>query len=250
MSMAQEIAGEIDAEHVTENRARVPADVLNLRWVYAHFPLAWEFSSGKWIPELTQISFRKGLNGQAEDSSFNQHKQHIVNKGGVVIEQTNPRLGPYKNYRRSFPAFNSQTKQVGTYFASMFETPTVIGTRHAKWTIDTKGYADFRQYLVTKGIIESIDASVVEAKIDEKRGLLDHLKSLSSNQLRAERILQLEALITAMEESLLAMESEAAPVTLSGEVDTDASDASDNILDVADGPTPTPAPRRKPGKRS
>jgi len=120
MSMAQEIAGEIDAESVTETRSRVPADVLNLRWVFAHFPLAWEFSGGGWIPELTQISFRKGLNGQSEDSNFNQHKQHVVNKGGTVIEQNHPRLGPYKNYRRAYPAFNSQTKQVGTYFASMF----------------------------------------------------------------------------------------------------------------------------------
>lgn len=243
MSIAQEIAGELDAETVSETRARVPADVLNLRWVYAHFPMAWEFRAGEWIPELTQISFRKGLNGQGEDSNFNPHKQHIINKGGVVIEQSNPRLGAYKNYRRAYPAFNSQTKQVGTFFASMFETPTVIGNRHAKWSLDTKGYADFRAYLVKKGIIEPIDASVIEAKIDERRGLVEHLKSLSANQLRSERIAALEKTIEEMEASLAALDSGVDAVVPTGDIDADESDPLDAL-------PPTPAPRRKPGRKS
>lgn len=241
MSIAQELLGEIVQENITEARARVPVDVLNLMWTWAHFPLAWEFVGGKWLPELSQISFRKGLNGQADDGNTAAPKHHIAAKGGVLIEPSNPRLGKYRNYIRRFPAYNAASKQTGTYFASMFETPTVIGGRHAKWTIDTAGYNAFREFLVEKGLIESIDPSVVAAKIEEKRGLVDHLKSLPTNQLRAERILSLEKMIEQMEASLDSVEGTA--IAPEGEVNIEPESDAESAES-----TTKPAPRRRPGK--
>lgn len=248
MAIAQEIFGEVVQDQAAEAKARIPVDNLNLAWVYAHFPMAWEYKGGRWLPELSQVGFRKGLNGQPEDGSTAAPKAHIVAKGGTVIEQGNTRLGPYKNYLRRFPAFNSASRQTGTYYASIFEKPTVIGGRFARWTLDTKGYDDFRAYLVEKGLIESIDATVVQAKIDEKQGLVDHLKNLPSNPLRAERIAGLEKLVAGMMDSLSTFgEKEEEYVSDLDEGGTDV-DPLDGLL--GDAVAPTPAPRRKPGKRS
>lgn len=249
MAIAQEIIGEVVQDQAAESKARIPVDNLNLSWVYAHFPMAWEFKDGRWLPELSQIGFRKGLNGQPEDGSTAAPKAHVIAKGGTVIEQGNARLGPYKNYLRRFPAFNSQSKQIGTYYASMFEKPTVIGGRFARWTLDTKGFDNFRAYLVDKGLIEALDATVVAAKIEEKQGLIDHLKNLPATPQRSERIVVLEKLVAEMVKSLDAYESHEVAFELEeDELSPDVETALDDLLGEA---TPkVSAPRRKPGKRS
>lgn len=233
----REVLGEIVEDAVQEARARVPVDNLNLSWMYAHFPLAWEFKAGKWLPELAQISFRKGLNGSASDGDTAAPRAHIVAKGGTLIDSGNARLGKYKNYLRRFPAFSSQSKQTGTYYASMFETPTVIGGRFAKWKLDTVGYDAFREYLVTKGILENIDLSVIEAKIDALSGTIDHLKNLPTNTLREERIREFEQQLEGMVASMEKFEATSFQ-----------SEPEEGDMEELDAAPPTPSSRRKPGK--
>lgn len=239
---AQQLAGEVVNEAQTDAKARIPVEILNLQWVWCHFPLAWEFKDGMFLPELAQVSFRKGLNGQPEDGAFSAHKQHVTKKGGNLIEPTNQRLGKYKNYLRKFAAYSSTSRATGFYFCSMFETPTLLGGRTVKWTFDGKGFDEFRRYLLDKGIVESIDASIVASKIEEAENFRDHLKSLPRTHLRDENIDKLDDKIEAMRAYLEKMDSTEAVPEAAIEVEPD--EASDKASDNGEN-----TPRRKPGTK-
>lgn len=190
---------------------RVPVDVINLVWNYCHYPMSWTFKDGEWLPELTQLSFRKGLNGQGEDGDYRMPKMHAMNKGGVVIEPGNPRLGKHRGYLVTVPAFLKDTQSPGRFYCSKWETPTVLGNRTVKWRTDTVGYREFLLHLVDSGIIEPISRIAIEAKIDELSGRIDHLMSMPQNPLSDLTIERLKKDLEGMTKSLDSYEDEYQP---------------------------------------
>lgn len=200
-SSVQEIVPQPDLSGSAGTVTRVPATVLNLVWEYVHYPTAWEFVKGEWLPQLGQLNFRNGLNGQAEGSP-NAARQHAMGKGGTVIPPNHPKLGRFRNYRCSVPAYDPNSGAVGSYFCAAWEHPTMVGNRNVRWDVDDAAYADFRRALVSAGILEPISTVVAETKIDQLASTLDHLRALPTNGQRAGRIAAAEALLAAMQDSL------------------------------------------------
>lgn len=201
MSQAQTIKPTPITEAASQVR-RVPVDSLNMVWVYCHFPMSWAFKDGKWIPELSKLAFRKGLNGQENDGDYRAPKMHAESKGGVIIEPTSPRLGKHKGYLVTVPAVIRDTGAVGKFYCSKWESPTVLGQRNVKWNIDSKGYEEFLDHIVDTGIIEPISRVAAEAKIDFVEGQIEHLMSLSTTELREKNIKKMTSELEKMRASL------------------------------------------------
>jgi hypothetical protein len=200
--MANQIKSTPVTDAVSDDIKRVPVDVLNLRWVYCHYPTAWTFKDNSWVPELTQICFRNGLNSQSQDGDYSGPELHIAKKGGTIIRPNHPKLGKHKSYLVTVPAVKTDTRALGKFYCSKWESPTVIGGNVVKWKSDTKGYHEFLTHLVDSGIIEPISSAVVESKIDMVRGQIDNLMSQPSNEFRKATIAHLEAQLEGMIESL------------------------------------------------
>jgi hypothetical protein len=196
-SNVQEIVPQPDLSSAAGTITRVPATVLNLVWEYVHFPTAWDFVDGEWLPQLSQLNFRNGLNGQT-DGSPNAARQHVLGKGGTLIPPTHPKLGKFRNYRCSVPAYDPNSGAVGNYYCAAWERPTMVGNRNVRWDVDRAAQTDFRRLLVSAGIVEPISRVVAETKIDQLAGTLDHLRALPTNGQRASRIQAAEALLDAM----------------------------------------------------
>jgi hypothetical protein len=207
MSSVQELVSMPDNTGNAGQTARVPVSTLNLKWVFTHYMTAWVFEGGAWLPDLTRLSFRDGLNGQS-DGNTNAPKAHAQSKGATVIEPGNGKLGPYKAYRHTLPAYDPNTKAAGTYFNSMWEKPTLIGPggRNVRWTFDQKGYDAFRALLVTNGVIEPITRVVAEGKVEALRSMVDNLKGLPRNTQRDEKIAAMIKMADEMEASLDSIE--------------------------------------------
>lgn len=201
MSIVQEIVSQPDTSNAAGGVTRVPVSVLNLSWVFTHYPTAWTYEGGEWLPELSRLSFRDGLNGQANGNT-NAPKAHATNKGATIIEPSNPKLGAFKNYRHTIPAVDPNSGAVGTYFCAAWEKPTMVGNRNVRWDVDGAALAAFRRLLVTAGLVEPISRVVAEGKIDAMEGTLDHLQALPRNIQRDARMAAMAASIDAMRASL------------------------------------------------
>ena len=167
---------------------RVPVDVLNLQWVYCHYPLSWTLVEGEWLPELTQLSFRRGLNGQADDGDTRAPKMHAVSKGGTIIEPNNKKLGKHAGYLVSVPAIIANTQATGKYYCSKWETPTILGNRNVNWRTDIKGYREFLRHLVMSSIVEPISKVAVITKINTLSNNIENLQSQPTNTTRQTNI--------------------------------------------------------------
>ena len=200
-SSVQEIIPQPDMAGAGGTVTRVPATVLNLVWEYVHYPTAWDYVGSEWLPQLAQLNFRNGLNGQSEGTPH-AARQHAMGKGGTVIPPNHPKLGKFKNYRATVPAYDPNSGAIGQYYCAAWERPTMVGNRNVRWDCDAAAFTEFRRTLVTSGIIEPISAVVAETKIDQLAGMLDHLRALPTNGQRAARIAAAEALLDAMRASL------------------------------------------------
>ena len=181
---------------------RVPVDVLNLKWCYTHYPSNWTHEDGEWLPDLTRLSFRNGLNGQTNDNT-DVPKAHAAKKGCVIIEPTHPRLGRFRNYRHQIPARDPNSGAMGTYYPSMFETATMVGARTVRWNFDAPAFREFRRLLVEIGLIEPISRVVAEGRIATVRNIIDQLQQIPQHSTsRDERIAKMIASADAMEASL------------------------------------------------
>lgn len=215
----------IQSTPVTEAGAaikRVPVEVLNLQWVYCHYPMAWTYVDGEWLPELTQLSFRKGLNGQADDGDFRAPKMHAVAKGATLIEPNHPKLGKHRGYLVTVPGIIANTGAVGKYYCSKWESPTVLGARNVSWKSDIKGYREFLRHLIDSGIIEPVSRVAVESKISSISYNIEQLQSQPVNQFRQANIDRMSKLVEEMTASLDEIEEPFEPEEISIESEEDA----------------------------
>lgn len=183
---------------------RLPVESINLSWCYTHYPTAWVFEDGHWLPSLSQLSFRAGLNGQKEDGNTTVPEAFATQKGATVLPPGMARLGKYKDYRTAIPAY-SKGGTIGTFYGSMWDRWTVDGGR-ATNKFDIAGFQEFRAFLVERGIIEPITSATAEFVIDFKENLLNNLMGLPQTPLRMKTIADLQALVDAMRASLADIE--------------------------------------------
>lgn len=203
----QEFVGAPDTAGEGGQKPRLPVEVINLTWCYTHYPSSWAFEGGEWLPLLTRLSFRRGLNGQAEDGDSTIPEAHASKKGATIIKVGHPKLGPFKNYRTKIPAYMQNGGAIGDFFGTMWDHWKVVG-RKPKNKFDYDGFRAFRKHLVTAGIVEPISATVADSIVETLENNITNLKNLPSTPSRAERITELTALASAMRESLENIEEE------------------------------------------
>lgn len=205
MASVHQFVGAPDTTGEGGDTPRLPVEVINLTWVFTHYVTSWAFEEGEWLPLLTRLSFRKGLNGQPEDGDTTMPEAHCAKKGGQVIKPGSPKLGMFKNYRTKIPAYKSDTGTPGDYFGTMWDRWSVVG-RKPRNKFDFKGFRDFRSHLVDNGVIEPITRQVAETIIETMEANVSNLKIQPNSPARAERIAAFEKQIEAMSASLDSIE--------------------------------------------
>jgi hypothetical protein len=124
-----------------------------------HHPFSWELvkhaDKWTWLPTFGQLHEIAGVNGieetpQGPDSTV--ARMRLQDAGQTVIDREYGYLARY------------ETVYGGYYYRLRWDVPKVIG-RKLFWNTDQDGYNDWRQALVTEGIIDAPEIEVVQTKI-------------------------------------------------------------------------------------
>ena len=183
------------ANPATEEIA-LPAEMANHPFIYAHAPHAWEYDSERgFLPSLSEITSKPGINGVGDDGKIARvigwfHDE----KGGILIEPTDDRLGPWKHYVASFPC------QGGRKHYCFRDCGFVVLPRGRVIVEDHSAeMRDFRQHIRDSGIVAPMDPVVFDLLMErEGRGLRRLEIEVAGNRRLPEAVVAKRARMDAM----------------------------------------------------
>jgi hypothetical protein len=166
----------------------IRTNIHGARFLYVHYAFGWEFvdddkvlSDGNgWLPVLSEIKGVAGANGVVEDGKrviMTKAVAAAMEKGGIVIDPKDPRLGPYQHYVCSY-----DLRGGGKYFVNSFQEATVLPTDVVLWNGDDVApeWNKFRAHL-RDHILEPMMPEVYKQKLDVERQLLTSLEDRAAS---------------------------------------------------------------------
>jgi|APGre2960657404_1045060.scaffolds.fasta_scaffold50816_2 hypothetical protein len=196
------------------------------RWFYSHFPTGWEFvegADGGFLPILDEQISTAGVNGVRAVLDRNGRpigvddaplRTGLARKGAVILEPTDHRLGPWKNYVRAYPCVGGGKAWVFAVERTPGKvegvTYTILGNGAAVAHDAAALFREFRRWLVDNGIIPQIPQPVYVQLMEVERTALERtINAATSNphlaagvKARQDRIKRMEKAWAALTESL------------------------------------------------
>ena len=194
----------------------LPASEVRPRWFYSHFPTGWEFVDGMgFLPILDEQISTSGVNGVRAIHDRNGRflgvddaplRTGLQRKGAIILEPSDHRLGPWKNYVRAYPCVGGGKAWV---FAVERTTGKVEGVTY---TILANGAAvahdaidlfrEFRAWLVSNGVIPQIPQPVYAQLMEiEQTALNREINAATTNPHLSERVEKRQERIARMEKA-------------------------------------------------
>lgn len=147
---------------------RLPAKYANHRFVFVHYPQGWSWVDGMgFLPDLSRIVAMPGVNGVARDGKANKAMAGSIEKGGLAIGMTDPRLGKWRPYMGSYP-----TKSGAPHWCFVKQTFTVLPGGNVREDDRSADFNEFRKHILDAGICYPMDEVVFNERIEiENRGI-------------------------------------------------------------------------------
>jgi len=142
----------------------------NAMWRYKAHAARWDWSEDYgWYPVLGRWHMDNGLDGVSITAKGYQGlgvaRQRNMDRGWMIIELGDNRLGKFANYLQSF-----QTVKGRPHYISIFHRPEVQG-KLVDWQFDTVGYKEFLDLIVESGVIPPLNEMIKRGKIrNQQRG--------------------------------------------------------------------------------
>ena len=162
----------IEDDNAVESPTELPIK-RNEKFILTHSDSQWFHTTAGWLPQLSEVPLKPGANGitgmdhKRDPSAF---LGAMMRSGGVVINPRDPRLGPYKNYVRSYPC-----KGGAKYYVLPWMRPEVLNNR-VSWITDSKGHYGFLQYLVDQGLIEDMKPIALRRALEVQEKRIENLE--------------------------------------------------------------------------
>ena len=216
-----------------DDSSKLPAKYANYRFLFVHYPKGWGFNEADgFMPELSEIVAMPGANGIGDDGKLSKAIGGSVQKGGVIINPQDGRLGEWVNYVASYPCRNGRK-----HYCFKSVEFDILSDGDVKQRDTSKDYRRFLAHIRDGGFIAPMSEAVYNGLLEvEGRGLERCIKAASNNPHRAPQVEAKQKRIEAMRAAWLAMNGEATPVgSMSGAKDESAALAAELGGAPADG---------------
>lgn len=149
-----------------QDERRLPQKYTNQRFVYVHYPAGWSFDPVLgFLPDLNTIVAKKGVNGVGEDGRMNKPIAGSIQKGGIVINPADRRLGEWHNYVGSYDTVN------GKHWCFKACRFTILPGGNVSQNDNSAEFAAFRKHILDAGMCNSLEEPVFNElrEIERKR---------------------------------------------------------------------------------
>lgn len=188
------------AESVAETK--LPPEFRNHPFIFVHYPTAWEWDaeSKRFLPSLSQIVLRPGVNGVGDDLSPRRAIGGSVAKGGVVVRPEDSRLGEWQNFVTRYPVRTPTGKGEAWHYCFRSQEFAVLPNGQAAVIEGSEDFRRFRAHLLDAKIIDEPGAVMVRAVVEvERRGLERKVREARDNPHRASEVEAKRERLAAME---------------------------------------------------
>lgn len=153
MSSIVQPRAEVYRPHDSVEATRLPIKD-NAPFTLVHYPGAWEWDDTllDFLPCLSEVSHRPGVNGIGDDGKPTRALGGAVGKGGTLIPPGDARLGKWRNYVTRYATTNGKY-----YYCFAGTTFAILPGGQARPVDGSTNYRAFRQHLVKSGILAPID---------------------------------------------------------------------------------------------
>ena len=149
-------------------------DKQSFKFVYVHFPKSWIYDVDRgFLPDLTKMIARPGLSGVKKDGSMTLALANVREKGGVVLDPKDERLGPYLDYVHFYPIRGG-----GKYYVDFNKAATVLPNDEIIWNKSElrETWYEFLEFVrgttLVRPMIREIYLAIREKELDKLNGLL------------------------------------------------------------------------------
>ena len=215
---------------------RLPGKYANDRFIFVHYPTAWEFDDVRgFLPTLSQIVAKPGANGVTQDGRMNKALAGSIEKGGNPIQPEDARLGPWRKHVASYPTATG--RKHWCFFTMRYD---ILPGGRVMLRANPESFADFRMYLRDHGVVAPMEESVYEMLLAmEQKGYERASNRGAEKPHLADLAVKRKARIEAMQKAWggPALDTDAPIGTLAPSTD-EALDA-EELATMAGAPTPT-----------
>lgn len=144
------------------------------RFIYIHYPKSWIYDLERgFLPDITKIIARPGLCNVRRDGNMTLALAQVREKGGVILDPKDERLGQYMDYVHFYPIRGG-----GKYYVDFNKAATVLPNDEIIWNKSElrDSWYDFLLYVrgttLVRPMIREIYLSLREKEQDKLNGLL------------------------------------------------------------------------------
>lgn len=163
-----------------EGHATLPKTIRpNAQWRYKAHPARWDWSEDYgWYPMLSRWHLDNGLDGikitkkglSELYDGLGVARQRNLDRGWLIIELGDHRLGEFQNYLQAFPTVKGRP-----HYISIFHRPEVEG-KIVEWIFDKPKYKRFLEVLVENNVIPPMKDMIRRGKIRKQQRIVDKLE--------------------------------------------------------------------------
>ena len=172
-----QLAGQIVQPNTTpEGHNTLPKSVRpNAQWRYKAHPARWDWiEEYGWHPVLGRWHLDNGLDGVTINkkgySGLGVARQRHLERGWIIIELGDSRLGEFAQYLQSFPTVKGYP-----HYISIFHTPEVEG-KFVEWLFDKERYGRFLEQVVSSGVVPPMREMIRRGKMRTQDRIVEKLE--------------------------------------------------------------------------
>jgi len=149
-----------------------PGQQPNVSFVYVVYPRGWEFIEGfGFLPRLKRVLAKPGVNGVDSRGRLSKALAGVVEKGGVVVQPSDERLGEYKGYVQYY-----ETTDGRKWYCDFCTTVTVLPNGEVFWGLTTPNARnEFRAFLRENNIVPMLVPEVFEVLVSKEEKRLEEI---------------------------------------------------------------------------
>lgn len=152
----------------SQDENRLPPQYTNHRFEYIHYPGGWSWVEGiGFLPDLSRVVAMPGVNGVTKDGKASKALSGSIDKGGLRISPTDPRLGKWAPY-----IGNYLTRSGGRHWCFIKQTFTILPGGAVREDDRSAEFNEFRAHLMAAGVCYPMEEVVFNQCIEiENRGI-------------------------------------------------------------------------------
>lgn len=149
----------------------LPADMAYPRFMHYHLPSGFVFDDALgFLPTLNELIAQPGVNGVDKNGNMNLAIGGTIQKGGILIDPMDTRLGPFKGYIGSTKCAGGRRR-----FGMVWDEFTILAGGAAKQKDTGAKKRALCAHLRDAGMVHTLEQPVYEELLDRENAQLERI---------------------------------------------------------------------------